>query len=109
MKTLILLILFVFFAVGCEYKESSTPTQKEVKKKEIVLNRPGTIDGYDAASNTIISPINVWSNYDKRIFGGKLLHGEKVTLIKRVGDGVLVKNKTGTEGWVTYFFIKELK
>lgn len=68
-----------------------------------------TIDGYDAASKTIIQRINLWNNYETRArVVGQVSHGEKVTLIKRVGDGVFVETKAGLKGWLTYWFIKEM-
>ena len=108
-NSLISLIIFVILgSLSCKNEKESSP-QIDSAPHEIILNQPGTMDGYDSDSGTIIDPINVWSDYENRVFGGKLHHGEKVTLIKRIGDGVLVKNATGTKGWVTYFFIKELQ
>jgi len=36
-------------------------------------------------------------------------HGEQVKFIARSGDGILIETKAGQRGWVTYWFIKELK
>lgn len=67
-----------------------------------------TIDGYDPDSNSIIERINLWSNYETRTrIVGQVAHGEKVFLVKRAGDGVLVERRDGLRGWLTYWFIKE--
>lgn len=71
--------------------------------------RTVTIDGKDPAGGDIIDPINIWENYRTRTYAGRVKHGQKVTVIKRVGDGVLIETKAGLRGWVTYFFIKEYK
>ena len=78
-------------------------------KNDVILNKSGTIDGYDPASESIIDPINLWSDYETRVYAGKVRHGEKVKIIKRVGDGVLIEKQNGKRGWLTYFFIKEFK
>jgi hypothetical protein len=70
-----------------------------------------TLDGWDPASQTTISPINIWKDYNDRAKGvaGTGRHGEQVRYIRRSGDGVLIETKAGVRGWVTYWFIKELK
>jgi hypothetical protein len=70
-----------------------------------------TMDGYDPASDSIIDPINLWIDYDDRSAGiaAKAKHGDKVKLVQREGDGVLVETADGVQGWVTYYFIKEFK
>jgi hypothetical protein len=78
------------------------------QEKPIADEKFVTIDGTDG-DGTIITPINLWSNYQTRSFAGKVNHGERVKLIRRDGDGVLIETKTGLQGWVTYFFIKEYK
>jgi hypothetical protein len=67
-----------------------------------------TIDGYDRASKSVIPRINLWNDYETRArVVGQVSDSEKVLLIKRVGDGVLVETHTGVRGWLTYWFIKE--
>lgn len=70
-----------------------------------------TIDGYDSASETIVREINLWRDYQDRSMGVSVTarHGEKVKLIRRAGDGILVETKSGKQGWVMYYFIKEFK
>lgn len=92
-------------------------TQQRIKEEKALkdkksednaeLGRKLTIDGYDPAVGDIIDPINLWENYDTRTYAGKLRHGEIVTLIRREGDRVFIQKKSGSRGWVTYFFIKE--
>lgn len=85
--------------------------RKEVQKKnEASVEKKGTeltIDGWDPATKSIIDPINLWKNYETRTYAGNVQHGEKVKFIKRDGDGVLIETKSGIQGWVTYFFIRE--
>lgn len=70
-----------------------------------------TIDGYDPASDSIVDPINVWQDYENRDAGiaTQVHHGDKVKFIQRKGDGILIETLDGTQGWVTYWFVKELK
>ncbi|MFM8348580.1 MAG: hypothetical protein ACKOAR_11120 [Bacteroidota bacterium] len=67
-----------------------------------------TMDGTDK-DGTIIQSINIWSDYQKRTYAGKVRHGESVKYIRREGNGVMIETHTGNRGWVTYFFIKEFK
>ena len=86
------------------------PKQSHISaKNNLISNQTGTIDGYDPASDSIIDPINLWLNYETRVYAGRVRHGEKINIIKRVGDGVLIEKENGKRGWLTYFFIKELK
>ncbi|MGC1241586.1 MAG: hypothetical protein WA874_08355, partial [Chryseosolibacter sp.] len=67
-----------------------------------------TINGYDADSKSIIERINLWNNYEtRRRVVGQVRHGEKVVLLKRMGDGVFIETSAGVRGWLTYWFIKE--
>ena len=69
-----------------------------------------TMSGYDQASGTTIDPINVWDDYQTRAHVvATVRNGEKVTLIRRSGDGVQIETASGARGWVTYWFIKELQ
>ena len=72
-----------------------------------------------------VENINVWSDYERRNEGGKkrrrlfkkaekrivdtVRHGETGTLLVRYGDKCKVRTKRGKVGFVTYWFIKELK
>ena len=113
-NTLVAAILLVSMLISCQQESGSSHDKvandtvvKDVKG--IVLNREGFIDGYDPHTGSIIDPINVWKDYEDRTFAGKVNHGEKVTLLRRVGDGVLIETSSGLTGWVTYFFIKDFK
>lgn len=70
-----------------------------------------TLDGEDTNAGLVIQEINLWKDYNDRAKGiaGKGRHGEEVELVRRAGDGVLVRTGSGVEGWVTYYFIRELK
>ena len=54
--------------------------------------------------------INVWNDYETRAsVVCRVKHDERVQMVERSGDGVLIVCPDGTEGWVTYWFIRELK
>lgn len=101
----LILIIIILLSVDNKKENLTTPTISN----ENILNKTGTIDGYDPASGTTIDPVRLWSDYKNRTFAGTVRHGEKVKLIKRDGDGVLIEKRNGKRGWVTYFFIKGLK
>lgn len=102
--SIIALIIISFFVIP----KIAGPIRTSYKPNETTLNYYGTVDGYDSASGTIIDPINIWTDYNNRRFAGKVRHGERVKLIKRVGDGVLIEKENGKRGWLTYFFIDGL-
>jgi hypothetical protein len=70
-----------------------------------------TLDGYESDGTLAVTRINLWKDYENRAAGiaGVGLHGERVKLIRRLGDGVKVELPDGTQGWVTYYFVKEYK
>ena len=68
-----------------------------------------TITAYDLASDSYINHINIWDDYDGRNKSiTKVYHKDKVKMLKRVGDGVLIETSDGKLGWLSYFFIKEI-
>ena len=69
-----------------------------------------TLDGTENGE-LVVQEINVWKDYDNRSAGivGVGKHGQQVKLIRRSGDGVKIELPNGTQGWVTYYFIKEYK
>ncbi len=68
-----------------------------------------TITAYDLASDSYLNHINVWDDYDGRNkIITKLYHRDKVKMLKRVGDGVIIETPDGKVGWLSYFFIKEI-
>ena len=87
------------------------PIAKEKSKPAATTERIVHIDGYDPATNDIINPLSVWENYETRKFAFQINHGTEVMLVKRTpdGQGVYIRDKNGREGWITYWFIKELK
>lgn len=69
-----------------------------------------TINGVDSTTGNDISPINLWDNYETRgAVTGRVMTGERVTLLQRVGAGALVEKADGSQGWLTATFIKELR
>lgn len=85
---------------------SPTPTAPPTLPVRLI-----TIDGYDPASDSIIDPINIWIDYENRDAGivTHAHHGDSVKFLRREGDGILIETADGTQGWVTYWFIKEFK
>jgi predicted nucleic acid-binding Zn ribbon protein len=75
------------------------------------VSKKVTLDGYDSASGMTILIINIWKNYSDVTLGiaGTGNDGEKVKLIKREGDNILIETSKGVRGWVSYCFIKEFK
>lgn len=54
--------------------------------------------------------VNVWDNYQTRTrVVTKCADGERVTMLGRAGDGVEIRTGSGAHGWVTYWFIRELR
>lgn len=65
-----------------------------------------TIDGTDAASGTVIDPINIFD----RLPGGKRVgtvrNGARVLILRREGDTVLIRTTEGVQGYIAAGFIK---
>lgn len=106
------IVIIVALMLNARNKRTNPPppTQPTIEKP-IFQEKVAHIDGYDSATGEIITPLNVWSNYDTRSFAYKIDHGATVTMIDRTadGNGVKIRDASGREGWITYFFIKELK
>ena len=113
-KFILPIIILISIAVSCTkeskyYKDKEDTTKIQFGDVDTVTAKTVTIDGYDPAADTTMHEINIWGNYVSRSYAGSVMHGEKVTMLKREGDGVLIKISDGTTGWVSYSFIKELK
>ena len=68
-----------------------------------------TITGYDLSSDSYLYHINLWDDFENRDkIVARLVPREKVKMIKRVGEGVLIETRQGEQGWLSYFFIKEI-
>lgn len=114
-------LLIIFALAGCGV--TSPETQQAALDRAFATVNAGlsqsagpavrvvTINGHDAVSGELIDPVNVWKSYTDRSGGivARLHDGDKVTMLQRVGQGVKIRTGDGTEGWVTYFFIKELE
>ena len=81
--------------------ESSTSTTDELI----------TLDGYDAKAARIVHELYLWRDYKNPVVGvsATATHGEKVKLILKEGDHVLVETLNGKKGWVNSSYIKEFK
>ena len=110
-KVVIISAIAVIFAIGCGSKEKAEQPPEMSDEVKQLIGKDVTLDGYDASTNMTVEDINIWKDYNNRSLGistrGK--HGQKVKLLNKVGDGVEVETKDGKKGWVTYYFIKELK
>lgn len=72
-----------------------------------------TFDGYDGA-DLVVKRIALWRDYEDRGKGSlcAVRHGHTGVLLERKGDGCRVRVAwmgRSYEGWVTYWFLKELK
>lgn len=103
-RTAIIAAAIVVLVIGFAAAYALQPTRRVVTTGQLV-----TINGSDGQGG-IIDPINVSATYQPRGRTVAQVHpGEQVTMIKRDGDGVLIRTRDGTEGWVTYWFINGLK
>jgi len=115
-----LLIVLVLAAVSCG-PASPRPTATLRYNVDVTPRTPVsvtatavtwlTLDGYDPQAGITVQAINLWNDHADRGAGiaGTGRHGERVQLVRRAGEGVLVKLPDGTRGWVTYYFIREYK
>lgn len=72
-------------------------------------HRGMTIDARDEGG-VLIGPVNIWDDYaSRRRIIASLSHGTRVLFVRRAGDGVEVELPDGQHGWVSYWFIKELR
>lgn len=68
-----------------------------------------TVSGSDGQGG-IIDPINVSETYVPRGRTVAQVHpGDRVTMLRREGQGVLIQTSAGVQGWVTYWFIEGQK
>jgi hypothetical protein len=103
------LLVVVIIGITISAKSRQAEKWKAVERGEFI-NTFVTIDGKDIETDTIIRMVNLWDNYETRSrVVSTAEHGEKVQLIRRKGKGVLIEKSDGTRGWVTYWFIRELK
>jgi len=81
---------------------------------ELQVGQIITLDGTDPNDGILDCPeILIWSDFHNRLkdgISGGLDHGEKVQYLGETDDKEGVHIKSGNvEGWVSWFFIKELK
>ncbi len=82
-------------------------SNKDAYVKSDQLSIPAIINGYDKQADYLMKKVNVWKKYQTREFTGKANHGEKVTIIKKSGNGRKIRTSSGLEGWVTYWLLEE--
>lgn len=108
--TYVLLFLAPLLACGSTTAVTKTPTPPTVIPGPSPTPYMVTMDGTENGE-LAVPFINVWLDYEDRTKGmaGTVNHGTRVQLIRREGDAVLIELPHGKRGWVTYWFIKELK
>ncbi|HEU5088392.1 MAG TPA: SH3 domain-containing protein [Roseiflexaceae bacterium] len=95
----LLAVFGLYFGLKSPARPTSTPAAPP---------RLATITGYDPASQSDISPINVWDDYQTRSrVVGQVRTGDRVRVVGRSGDGVQIELNDGTRGWVSAAFLKE--
>jgi hypothetical protein len=77
------------------------------------MNEIITFDGYDGV-DLVVKRINIWRDYNDRTKGVlcSVRHGHQGVLLGTRGDACKVRTTwmgVEHEGWVTFWFIKELK
>lgn len=130
-KFIISILVCLMIVVACNKNKKNETSQKEQTKygynaKDTTIKKETTIrdifekydttklrkviiDGYDKTTKTTLPRLNVWEDYETREFAFALNHGTKVWMLDRDGDGVKIITRRGRIGWITYWFIKELK
>ena len=97
------LALLAVFGLYFGLKSPARPTSSTT-----VPPRMATITGYDPASQSDISPINVWDDYQTRErIVGQVRTGDRVRVVGRSGGGVQIELESGVRGWVSAAFVKE--
>ena len=113
-KFILPVLILMSIAVSCikekEYhKDENDTTTSQYEDVDPVEAVDVTIDGYDPAADTTIQKIDIWRTYEKRSYSGTVSHGEEVKMLLRRDDVVLIKKSDETVGWISYWFVKELK
>ncbi|MCF6148518.1 MAG: SH3 domain-containing protein [Candidatus Kuenenia sp.] len=69
------------------------------------------IDVCDSGTAEKINEIRLWKDYKNQLEdeSQKVVHGEKVKLIKREDSFVLIKTGNGKRGWISDKYIKEVE
>ena len=85
--------------------------EPQSRQTELAVGQLVTLDGYDASAGIVVRRITLWKDQNNRAAGisATANHGDGVKFIQREGDSVLVETTDGKRGWVTSYFIKELK
>ena len=131
------LIIGIVFLINFVTTDHKVSPRKSSDKTNIIKDNPKfthipiTFDGYERG-RLEASYINVWEfsgigfsagkgfrDYGKIV--AKVRHGEKGYLLKRIKEGnkpfgtvgqndkCYIETKSGKRGWISWFFIKELK
>ena len=112
-KFILPIIILISIAVYCpkdpKKKTGKDTTKSKYEDVDTVDVKTVTIDGYDTAADTTIQKINIMSTSEAGSYAGSVMHGEKVKMLLRKDDFVLIKTSDETVGWINYWFVKELK
>jgi len=76
--------------------------------------QPITFDGLDQSGEVACPTINIWRRATdqlkmKKPIVDRVRHGDPGFLIERSGDQIKVRTARGRVGWITYWFVRELK
>lgn len=94
-----IVVVIVVFGIAIAFQNGSRPAPAP----QLV-----TVSGSDGQGG-IIDPINVSETYEPRGRTVAQVHpGDRVTMLRREGKGVLIQTSAGVQGWVTYWFIEGL-
>ena len=109
----LLLALSVFLA-GCG-ASLSLPLpdffRSTAQQAEIMPGQPLTLDGLDSGTGILVLriPLRKEPAGPSTTIIATRNHGEQVKFVQRDAESVLVETKDGRRGWVSTWFIKELK
>lgn len=102
------LILFgvvgiVLLATVCRCGGTSSPSHNDSSITEVA-----TINARDETGDPLPGGVvNVWNDYQTRSrVVARLRDGERVTVLRRSGDGVQIRTNGGVTGWVSKWFLR---
>jgi hypothetical protein len=101
----VIIIIFIIIITILNVSLRNNPGNASLNSKTVHVN------GFHPENGTFTKEIDIWQDYKHRDRGvaTTLTHGTEVKLIRRDGDAVYIEAPDGRRGWVTYYFIRELK
>ncbi len=109
------LLVTTMLIAGCGMPQilSALSGKPEAQSRQTEL-APGqllTLDGLDPSTGVLVLRIPLRKDLSSPPSGliATLNHGDQVKFVQRDADNVFVETRDGRRGWVTSYFIKELK